>query len=339
MINSHQFQQAAKQFRAGRISLKEFTDLVFATEQTSKPKKQAAAGKSISATPVGKTQLPRRPLDSHKGDFGRVVAIGGSDGMAGAISLTGLAALRSGSGLVKVLVPEMIQSSVASFNPSLMVEGVIAERACFHGAAKEALIMDSNWADVVALGPGMGRSESLEWIVKGLYPNVEQPMIVDADGLNVLVDAEVDLAIHKGMRILTPHPGEFQRLCDKRITNRVEMETEAKKLAQSAGIIIVLKGNKTYVTDGEKEFWNDTGNPGMATAGSGDVLTGIITSMVGQGLSPFDASVLGVNTHGMAGDFAAEALGETSLIATDLIDFLPAAFKSQAAGSTKPIGF
>ncbi|MFK7765652.1 MAG: NAD(P)H-hydrate dehydratase [Mariniblastus sp.] len=338
MINPHQFQQAAKQFRSGRISLKEFTDLVITGEQIRKPNEQPAVKKAPKHL-VNKPELPKRPVESHKGDFGRVVAIGGSASMAGAISLTGLASLRSGSGLVKVLVPEMIQSSVASYNPSLMVEGIAAEQAHFHGSAKDALIEHANWADVVALGPGMGSSESLEWIIQGLYPDVHQPMVVDADGLNVLVDAGVDLANHKGMRILTPHPGEFKRLCGKTITNREKMEAEAKTMAAKAKIVIVLKGNKTYVTDGEQEFRNDTGNPGMATAGAGDVLTGIITSLVGQGLSPFDAAVFGVNTHGVAGDFASESVGETSLIATDLIEFLPAAFKSQANKSAQRIGF
>ena len=343
MINPHEFQSAAKQFRAGRISLKDFTDLVCSGEKAAQPNDQTiaaeASAKQTAAQSLKKAQLPKRPVNSHKGDFGRVVAIGGSATMAGAISLTGLAALRSGAGLVKVIVPEMIRSAVASFNPSIMVEGVIADHSHFHGAAKESLLDAAQWADVVAVGPGLGRSESLEWIINGLYPEVDQPMVVDADGLNVLVDAKIDLANHKGMRILTPHPGEFATLCGRKITNRAEMESEAKKMARSARVVIVLKGNKTYVTDGDKEFWNDTGNPGMATAGSGDVLTGVITALLGQGLSPFSAAVLGVNTHGLAGDFAAESIGETSLIATDLLDFLPAAFKSQAAGSAKPIGF
>ena len=347
MINSHQFQQAAKQFRAGRISLKEFTDLVISNASPRKPNEESA--KHEAAKPAtelrpedevqGLVQIPKRPLDSHKGDFGRVVAIGGSVGMAGAISLTGLAALRSGSGLVKAVVPESIQSTVAAVSPCLMTVGCPADDGCFHQSADKQLEGDANWADVVALGPGLGRAESLQEIVSHLFVEVEQPMVVDADALNVLVDANVKLSSHNGQRVLTPHPGEFQRLAGTEITNRSEMEKAAKQMAESTNAIVVLKGNRTYVTDGSREYRNQTGNPGMATAGSGDVLTGVITSLIGQGLSPYEAAVLGVHVHGIAGDFAAETVGETSLIATDIIDHLPAAFKKHAYGGAAPIGF
>lgn len=347
MTNSHQFQQAAKQFRAGRISLKEFTDLVFSHSSTQKSIEEPGKRES-QATESGKqpenaqqrlTQIRQRPRDSHKGDFGRVVAIGGSAGMAGAISLTGLASLRSGSGLVKVVLPENIQATVATLSPCLMTVGCPADAGFFHRSAKKLLEENAIWADAVALGPGLGRSESLESILNRLYPAVEQPMVVDADGLNVLVDAGIDLSKHEGQRILTPHPGEFQRLVGTKITNRVEMEKAAKQLAESSSVIIVLKGNRTYVTDGSCEHRNETGNPGMATAGSGDVLTGVITSLVGQGLPAFDAAVLGVHIHGIAGDFAAEAVGETSLIATDIVEYLPVAFKKHAHSDGAKIGF
>jgi ADP-dependent NAD(P)H-hydrate dehydratase len=347
MINSHQFQQAAKQFRAGRISLSEFTDLVMAETPSGEPgaptpPTDAPDVRSENAT-KGQVELPsglpKRKAESHKGDFGRVVAIGGSAAMAGAISLTGLAALRSGSGLVRVVVPEVIQQTVASFSPCLMTVGTSAKKGCFHREAHEGLVEEANWADVVAIGPGMGRAKALQSIMHDLYSKVHQPMVVDADGLNVLVDAKVDLSQHEGQRILTPHPGEFQRLAGTKITNRAELERSAKQLAETANVIVVLKGNRTYVTDGSHEYRNATGNPGMATAGSGDVLTGVITSLVGQGLSPMDAATLGVHVHSTAGDFAAEAVGETSLIATDIIEHLPNAFKKHAHGSVSQIGF
>ena len=344
MINSHQFQQVAKQFRAGRISLKEFTDLVIcdspATKSNEEPGKppSSVADEHCSA-PEKLARLPQRPIAAHKGDFGRVLVIGGSSGMAGAVSLTGVAALRSGSGLVKIVLPEMIQDLVASFNPCLMTVGVVADGDYFHGSSVESLAQHTNWSDVVAIGPGMGRSRSLDWIMQNLYPKVAQPMVVDADGLNVLADAKIDLAKHEGMRILTPHPGEFQRLAGTRITNREQMESAAKQMAKSTETFIVLKGNRTYVTDGTREYRNETGNPGMATAGSGDVLTGVITSLIGQGLAPFEASCLGVHVHGAAGDFAAEVTGETSLIATDIVEQLAAAFKKHAHGGGATIGF
>ncbi|MEM7783604.1 MAG: ADP/ATP-dependent (S)-NAD(P)H-hydrate dehydratase, partial [Planctomycetota bacterium] len=143
-------------------------------------------------------------------------------------------------------------------------------------------------------------------------------------------DEVFDLSIHVGQRVLTPHPGEFQRLAQTKITNRQELELAATKMAEAERVVVVLKGNQSFVTDGAREFRNQTGNPGMATAGSGDVLTGMITSLIGQGLSPFEASCLGVHLHGLAGDFAAQKLGETSLIATDLIEYLPDALKRHA---------
>lgn len=340
MINSHQFQQAAKQFRAGRISLKEFTDLVISGVPGRKPNEQAQSrpDKRKSDQPLP-NPLSKRPVDSHKGDFGRVVAIGGSVGMAGAISLTASAALRSGSGLVKVAVPEKVQLTVSSFCPCLMTIGCQNDGDCFHAEALESLVHHARWADVVALGPGLGRAESLHRIVLELYANLERPMVVDADGINVLVDANIDLSNHPAPRILTPHPGEFQRLTGTQLTSRGEMESAANQLAGSLDAVVVLKGNRTLVTDGSAEYQNDTGNPGMATAGSGDVLTGIVTALLGQGLSAFDAAALGVRVHGIAGDFAAEANGETSMIATDIIDHLPAAFKNYAGNSATPIGF
>ena len=198
---------------------------------------------------------------------------------------------------------------------------------------------ESNWSDVVGLGPGLEQGAGQNLIVPKLYESTPQPMIVDADGLNTLAARDVDLAKHEGQRILTPHPGEFQRLMASQITDRNELERRAIELAQFAGVVVVLKGNRTLVTDGERTFHNQTGNPGMATAGAGDVLTGVITSLVGQGLSLFDAAVLGVHIHGLAGDIAAQLVGETSLIASDIIEALPAAFKSHEAAAKAPIGF
>jgi NAD(P)H-hydrate epimerase len=275
--------------------------------------------------------LPTRNKESHKGDFGRVLMIGGSRGMAGAIAMSGIAALRSGSGLLKIATPDSIQESVASFSPCLMTVGIESKKGYFSSGAIDQLLEEAEWADVIAIGPGMGRFKSQQKLVETLYTELPQPLIVDADGLNLLADSDAALAEHKGLRMLTPHPGEFQRLQECKTTDRETMADMALEMAFEAQVTVVLKGARTLVTDGKDRFINRTGNPGMATAGSGDVLTGVIASLVGQGLEPFEASRLGVHLHGLAGDIAADSVGQTSLIATDLIEFLPAALKQYQA--------
>lgn len=337
MINAHQFKEAAKKFRAGRISLTEFNDLVIDSKPLRKPNEEASP--KLQAKSQAKEAMPKsieplmqrlrdRPADSHKGDFGRIIAIGGSEGMAGAISLTGMAALRSGSGMVKVAVPETIQGLVTANNPCLMTLGCAAEGDYFHGANESSLSHHCQWADVVAIGPGMGRGEAQQWIVKNLYAKIPQPMVVDADGLNALSDCDgIDLSLHEGQRVLTPHPGEFCRLVDQTITSREELETRAIALASESKSIVVLKGSRTFVTDGQQSYRNSTGNAGMATAGSGDVLTGMIASLIGQGFAAYEAATLGVYLHGKAGDEAAKKIGMISLIATDIVECLAAAIK------------
>jgi NAD(P)H-hydrate epimerase len=275
--------------------------------------------------------LPTRNKESHKGDFGRVLMIGGSRGMAGAIAMSGIAALRSGSGLLKIATPDSIQESVASFSPCLMTVGIESKKGHFSSGAIDQLLEEAEWADVIAIGPGMGRFKSQQKLVETLYTELPQPLIVDADALNLLADSDAALAEHKGLRMLTPHPGEFQRLQECKTTDRETMADMALEMAFEAQVTVVLKGARTLVTDGKDRFINRTGNPGMATAGSGDVLTGVIASLVGQGLEPFEASRLGVHLHGLAGDIAADSVGQTSLIATDLIEFLPAALKQYQA--------
>ncbi len=337
MINKHHFQQSAKAFRAGRLTLKEFTDAVFADAEQHPQLPEPGLDRQVKtklAVTIGESQqlipqLPPRAPESHKGDFGRVVLIGGSQGMAGAISLSGLAALRSGSGLVKVIVPDRIQTTVAGLTPCYMTVGCqsTAEGA-FEPVALGTIEDQIQWSDVVGLGPGMARGPAQKMIAAKLFTETPQPMVVDADGLNSLVDGEVDLSKHAGQRILTPHPGEFQRLVGAKIMDRKELEQRAADLAKTMRLVIVLKGHHTFVTDGDHRFHNQTGNPGMATAGAGDVLTGIVTSLVGQGLSLFDAAVVGVHVHGLAGDLMAKKSGEASLIASDLIDGLADSFQA-----------
>lgn len=274
-------------------------------------------------------QLPIRPPDGHKGTFGRLLMVGGSSGMAGAVSLSGMSALRSGAGLVSLAVPESIAGSVSVMEPSYMtiplkddLHGRISEDA-FPVLNTKLSVMDS-----AAFGPGLGRSSDLDQIVNQLYRTSELPLVLDADALNSLADQPEIMSVHAGPRVLTPHPGEFGRLLGVE-TSCVQSNREAltMEFAAKNQLTIVLKGPETIVTDGEQCYVNQTGNAGMATGGSGDVLTGIIVSLIAQKMSPVDASVLGVYAHGLAGDLAASELSQRGMIASDLIEYLPYAWK------------
>ncbi|HEY2149081.1 MAG TPA: NAD(P)H-hydrate dehydratase [Pirellulales bacterium] len=276
-------------------------------------------------------RLPARAPDSHKGTYGHALLVGGSRGMSGAITLSAMAAQRSGAGLVTVATAEACQDVVAAAEPSYMTvplacddQGRLAKPA-YRRIAEVAAKCTS-----IGCGPGMQRTEDVDYLVGRMYFEFTQPMVVDADALNALA-AQPDLfSRHAGPRIVTPHPGEFARLNGIEKLNPDERIDRAKDFAIRGKLIVVLKGHRTIVTDGHDCYENDTGNPGMATGGSGDALTGIITALLGQNLTPFAAAQLGVYVHGLAGDLAAKEIGQTSLIASDLIRFLPEAFKQVA---------
>ncbi len=272
---------------------------------------------------------PRRP-ESHKGDFGRALLVGGSRGMAGAIALAGMAALRSGAGLVTLAVPDACLEVVAGFDPCYMTVPLPCDaEGRLNWASQERIAVAARSATCLALGPGLGRSQDIERVVAWLYRNLAQPIVVDADGLNALSANADSLAYSAGPRILTPHPGEFRRLVgdqDQRIKSE-DLPREAIRLAQQHGIVLVLKGHRTLVTDGQRSIYNTTGNPGMSTGGSGDVLTGVIAALVCQGLEAYEAAQLGVYVHGLAGDLAAEQMGQISMTAADLVRHLASAFQ------------
>jgi ADP-dependent NAD(P)H-hydrate dehydratase len=277
-------------------------------------------------------KLPPRKPDAHKGDFGRALLIGGSYGMAGAISLAGMSCLRSGAGLVRLAVADHTLPLVSAHDPCYMTNALScnADREFTMPAVIDELLPVTENATCVAIGPGLERSETRTRIVQHLYERLTQPLVVDADGLNALADVAQrngQPPRHPGPRILTPHPGEFSRLTNQKFDSRDEQIAVAKQFAKDWDVVLVLKGQHTLITDGQRHELNQTGNPGMATGGSGDVLTGIITALVCQQLSPFDAAVLGCHVHGLAGDLAAAEIGQVSLIASDLIQFLPAAFQ------------
>jgi NAD(P)H-hydrate epimerase len=274
-------------------------------------------------------QLSPREPDAHKGTFGRALVVGGSRGMTGAIALAGMSALRSGAGLVTLAVPESVLPIVAAYEPSYMTIGLAEdEKKPGHlGAGALAEIKRlAEPATCVALGPGVGRTDALTKLVNDLYQSLPQPMVIDADALFGLAQKKNSLAKPGGPRILTPHPGEFQRLVQRESLVREEAESLAIQLAADHKIIVVLKGHHTLVTDGRESFHNITGNPGMATGGSGDVLTGVITALVCQGLKPYEAAQLGVYLHGLAGDLCAADLGQVGMIASDIVKYLPRAF-------------
>ncbi len=273
--------------------------------------------------------LPPRQPDSHKGDYGRALLIGGSQGMAGSIALSGMACLRSGAGLVTVATADVCQPTVAGFEPSLMTVPLPSDdKGRIAAAALHELKSRCDTATAVACGPGLGRSIELATLVTTLYRELPLPLVVDADGLNAISAQPAALPDHAGPRILTPHPGEFARLCGEENLTREQQCAKAIELASRWDVVIVLKGHETLITDGQQQAINHTGNPGMATAGTGDVLTGITLGLVCQGLSPFDAAQLAAHLHGLAGDLAAAALGPPSLIASDLLRFLPEAMRA-----------
>jgi NAD(P)H-hydrate epimerase len=278
--------------------------------------------------------LPPRNPESHKGEFGRAVLVGGSLGMSGAVSLAGKAALRSGAGLVTVAVPCAIQDIVASIEPSYMTFGFDDdESGQFECLASRQVLQLAEAVTAVGIGPGLGRSKGVTRFVTRLCHDIAKPMVVDADALYALAEHADEWPKCGAARILTPHPGEFARLTDTlpKGDQRVDAAAEFARTLVDGGCgdsVVVLKGHETVVTDGTRYSINGTGNPGMATGGTGDVLTGIITALLCQGLSPFDAARLGVHVHGLAGDLAANELGQVSMIASDLIEYLPRAFRA-----------
>jgi NAD(P)H-hydrate epimerase len=274
--------------------------------------------------------LPPRARDSHKGRFGHILVIAGSRGMAGAAALCGASALRSGAGLVRVACPAEVQPTVASFEPSYMTypfacdaNGLIhLERAL---PDLERLLAP---ADVILVGPGLGHSQDTERLVHFLITHTSKPLVIDADGLNSLAGQTELLSGLDRPVILTPHPGEFARLVGKTTADiqSARVERAAALATLSIPLVVVLKGAGTVVSDGKRYYINSTGNPGMATAGAGDVLAGVIAALMGQRLPAFEAAQLGVYIHGLAGDVARDQNGEVGLIAGDIVDALPDAF-------------
>lgn len=292
--------------------------------------------RKMAAVPVCQLpQLPRRSTDGHKGTYGTVQVIAGSRGMAGAAVLVGRGALHSGAGLVRVACPCCIQDVVSAGYPSYTTFGIRqhADGTLGDGAAVE-LVEYAKTADVIAFGPGLGQASGVAAFVRAVVEGLPNtPIVLDADGLNAISPYKDGFPKRSAPMVLTPHPGEFARLLGCSVPDVLAgRESLAVDFAARSGVVLLLKGSGTLVTDGERIYRNTTGNPGMATGGSGDVLTGVIAALMGQGLSAFDAAALGAWVHGRAGDIAAAKLGQIALTSADLADHLSFAFKEIEAG-------
>ncbi len=270
-------------------------------------------------------QLPIREQKSHKGMFGKILCVAGSRDMAGAAYLCTHAAYRAGAGLVRTLTPEENRVVLQVKIPEAVLSTFDREAPDYRKLF-EAL----SWADAAAIGPGLGKED---WAVEFVHLTMERfhkPLVVDADGLNLLSVHREWLKEHEGPLILTPHVGEFSRLSGLSAEEIKDQVPQcAADFAKKHHCICVLKDAPTAVGDGTGQFYiNTTGNNGMSTGGSGDVLTGIIAGLLGQGAKPLSAALLGVWLHGRAGDLAVQREGSHGLMARHLIEYLPGAFST-----------
>jgi NAD(P)H-hydrate epimerase len=286
----------------------------------------------ITARDLVSWVAPRAP-DSNKGSFGHVLVVGGSVGKAGSVAMAGMAALRAGAGLSTVATPKSVLPTVAGFHPELMTEpleeteaGTISKRALGYGHL-DALAKGKT---VLAVGPGISRHAETAEVVRAIVKKYRQPMVVDADGLNAFEGCAGELNGHARSLVITPHPGEMARLIgsDAAAVQRDRLNIP-RDFAREHNLIVVLKGHRTLIAAPDGMIWvNSTGNPGMATGGTGDILTGMTAGFIAQNPEQaLEASCVAVHLHGLAGDAACATIGQHSLVATDLLKFLPEAFR------------
>ncbi len=277
------------------------------------------------------TPLSRRKSNVHKNQFGHVLILAGSSRMLGAAALCSLATMRSGAGLVTLGIPKSLNTAthkkISNTIMTLPLEETSAQTLAV-SSFKQIKEAYSSY-DAIAIGPGLSSHLSTQRLILKVIETSPIPLIIDADGLNALSQSLKSLTKTKTIKILTPHPGEMARLTGKR-KNTIEENRKGSALAfaKKHNCVLLLKGSKTVVASEKGNIYtNATGNAGMATAGSGDILTGMITAFVAQGLSGFDAAKYGSYLHGRAGDLAAKAKTRLSMIASDLIDHIPQAIK------------
>lgn len=279
----------------------------------------------MSAEQAPLPPVPERPRAAHKGTFGTCALIGGSQGMLGSMFLAARAALRSGVGLCRLGLPQEALLVAPVAVPEATSFGLSADDGAIAAIAVEDALQRCAGVGVVALGPGLSMLGSAPAFARHFVDRLDKPLVLDADGINALDSEPERLRARRAPTILTPHPGEAARLLDWH--NAAEVQGDRRRATQElharSGAVVVLKGMGTLVHDGERMFENRSGNPGMATGGSGDVLTGIVTALLAQGMTPYDAACLAVAAHGRAGDLVASEGSEVGLVAGDLIAALP----------------
>ena len=268
--------------------------------------------------------LPDRPSDSHKGTYGKLLLLCGSRGYTGAAALAAMGALRSGAGLVYLGVPESIYEieAVKLTEPVIFPLPDTGGTYSISAAAEVQALL--NGKDAVLIGPGIGQSEGVKTVVTTVLETFQGPVVLDADGINVLTEHKDILRGRTSPTILTPHDGDFRRFGGIITEDRAAC---AAALAAQYGVIVLLKGHRTVITDGSACYLNTAGNPGMATGGSGDVLAGIIVSLLGQGLRPLEAAACGAWLHGAAGDICAKEIGQYGMLPSDMLNVLPRLMK------------
>ncbi|MDD5688102.1 MAG: NAD(P)H-hydrate dehydratase [Elusimicrobia bacterium] len=276
--------------------------------------------------------LPSRALDSHKGDYGHTLIVAGSKQFTGAAILCSMGCLRSGSGLTTLAFPESLSTQITKRLPPEVMTLQLPDKDGFISPTATKTVSDfttERKITAIALGCGLSTEPGTKIFVERFLIKNKIPIVIDADGLNNIQKNTKILKKSKSKTILTPHPAELSRLTNISITEiQNNREKIAKKFASENKLICVLKGHETVITDGEKVFINTTGNPGMATGGSGDVLTGMIAGFIGQIENLLDAACLGVYLHGLAGDLAAKDKTQISMLPTDLIERIPEAIKN-----------
>ena len=269
-------------------------------------------------------RLPDRKPNAHKGDFGKILLLCGSRGYTGAAALAAMGALRCGAGLVYLGVPESIYTIEAVKLTEAIVFPLPDLDGKFVNRAFDRILPLLPKMDAVLIGPGIGCSEGTFSLVEKVLKSFNKTVVLDADGINVLSGHIDILRGRTGPTILTPHEGEFIRVGAVLTENRIE---SAKEFAQQSNSVVLLKGHNTVITDGDRVYVNPTGNPGMAVGGSGDVLAGIITALLGFGLEPIDAAACGAWLHGAAGDICADEIGQYGMLPSDMIAVLPRLLK------------
>lgn len=267
--------------------------------------------------------LPDRKSTAHKGDFGRTLLLCGSRGFTGAAYLAAMGALRSGGGLVFLGVPESIYAIEAVKLNEAVVFPLPDQGGMLSRDAIPEILDRICGMDGVLIGCGLGQSEDTRQVVEAVLRSAECPVVLDADGINVLRAHKDVLRGRQQPTILTPHDGEFRRIG----TLTQDREASAMALARELGAIVLLKGHRTVITDGERTYINTTGNPGMAVGGSGDLLAGILVSLLGQGIMPLEAAACAAWLHGAAGDRCAAELGQYGMLPTDMLTALPRLMK------------